>query len=129
MLVLLAACHLHTADAPAAAPISGTFSDLTYHQESGDLLGTEVHITFSFQGFVAVVHCASGVPVVVPVSVSGQEIAFTLTELHEDSLCGEGSYTGRVDDAALTLRESSSPEYTKVLKRQQSYWDARNRID
>src|SRR2546421_18097 len=58
-------------------PIAGTYSDLAYDQRSGDLLGTEVHIVYSFRGYFVVMQCAAGVPAVMPAKVAGDRLEFT----------------------------------------------------
>lgn len=54
--IIAAAC------ASAALPITGTFSDLRYVEESGDLVGTEIRIAAAGDGYQAVVQFAEGAP-------------------------------------------------------------------
>ena len=109
-------------------PVPGTYSNLAYHRRAGDLLGTEIHIVFSFQGHYATFQCASCVPVVVPLKVNGHRIEYTLNESHGDSLCGAGTRMGEVTPFGLEIWRADDPESKLKLKRQRSYWDERKRV-
>ena len=59
---VIAAAFLAAACASGALPITGTFSDLRYVEESGDLVGTEIRIAAAGDGYQAVVQFAEGSP-------------------------------------------------------------------
>jgi hypothetical protein len=108
--------------------VTGTYTNLEYHERSGDLGGIEATIVYSFKGHYIVIACASGVPVVLPLKVDGLRIEFELKEVHEDSLCGLGARFGEVTSDSLKLWQLGGVESPTVLKRQSSYWSARDRI-
>ena len=123
---LMIVCMVLTIVAQAAglAPrVTGFFSDMRYNKEGGDVLGTEVHIVFSQDKHHAVIQCAEGapgVPVVVPVAVSGAEIEFEVPDQRE-TLCCPGKFRGTVSKDALRGKFDTCHDKL-VLKRRQSYW-------
>ena len=48
--------------AEKSARITGIYSDLRYHEEAGDLLGTEIFIVYAAGGYTAFVQSAEGEP-------------------------------------------------------------------
>jgi hypothetical protein len=129
-MIFALAVVLTGAPAPAAthAPAAtGTFSDLTYNDEGGDLLGTEIFILLGPQGYLALVQVAQGVPgpvTLVPVKVNGDRIAFHVPAPSE----GEGAYRGRITkfgfEGSWTHRYTDGTYRTDPihLKRKRSYW-------
>ena len=117
----------------AAAPssgadvrITGTFSNLRYNSEGGDLLGLEILIVPAQGdrgGYVALVQLAEGgapYSALVPLKVDGAKVEFTLP--------GGGSmpemhFSGVVSKTQLIGAWSHGGE-REVLKRGVSYWDA-----
>jgi hypothetical protein len=117
----------------AAAPpfgrdigITGTFSNLHYNSEGGDLLGMEVLIVPAQGdrvGFVAFVQLAEGdAPrsALVPLKVNGTKVEFTLPA---DGALPEIHFSGVVSKEHLVGTWSPSGEQ-EVLKHGVSYWDA-----
>lgn len=122
--MILVTCFILPFVAPAAEKtpkITGIFSDMRYHKESGDVLGTEIFIVFSNKGHFAVVQCAEGAPgapASVPVTVKGAKIAFTLPD--DRSGCS-GDFQGTVSATGLKGRfKNESADVS--LQRKQSYW-------
>lgn len=126
LVLLVTPCSADEATSPA--DVTGTFSNLEFHERSGDLAGVEATIVFSFKGHYAIIKCADGVPVVVPLKVEGPRIQYELTPSHEDSLCGLGIRYGEVDGDILRLWRAGGLDSPAVLKRQSSYWNDRSRI-
>ena len=91
----------HTARAAAAPRVTGVYSSLAYNAEGSDLLGMELFVVAGPGGYYATVQCAGGEParpVVVPVRVSGAQLAFTLPAGEPE--CGT-SFVGVVSAAGL----------------------------
>lgn len=111
----------HAADRTPS--VIGFFSDMRYIEEAGDVVGTEVHIVLARGGHYAVVQCAQGepgMPVVVPVKVTGQQVEFEIPD-REDNLCCPGKFRGTVSKAALTGKFDACDDQL-TLKRGRSYW-------
>jgi hypothetical protein len=122
-LMLLA---LVVASSAAAAPASkqpkptGMFSDMQYNDEGGDLLGTEVFITYAHDGYFVVYQSSEGepiTPVVVPTTISGTSITFVVPKTADP----RGSFSGTIGAKELTGSFSGSKEIVH-LKRKASYW-------
>lgn len=122
-LVLLA---LGFTSSAAAAPDSkqakptGMFSDMQYNNEGGDLLGTEVFITYAHDGYFVVYQSSEGepiTPVVVPATISGTSITFVVPKTADP----RGSFSGTIGAKELTGSFAGSKEIIH-LKRKASYW-------
>ena len=119
-VVLLSACvaigNAQNADRP-----TGTFTDMRYHRDSGDVVGTEVHVVYSRSGYYVVYQSSEGepgIPVVVPAKVAGAELEFDVPA----SVDSRGRFTGTFDAERLTGTFAGSQERVD-LKRGSSYWD------
>ena len=117
---------LMVASSAAAAPASkqpkptGMFSDMQYNDEGGDLLGTEVFITYAHDGYFVVYQSSEGepiTPVVVPATISGTSITFVVPKTADP----RGSFSGTIGAKELTGSFSGSKEIVH-LKRKASYW-------
>ena len=115
----------------AAAPsfgtdvrVTGTFSNLRYNSEGGDLLGLEILIVPApgdNVGYVAFVQLAEGAApysTLVPATVTGTHIEFALPK---DGPYKGMKFSGTVGATELTGSWSSGNR--EVLKRGKSYWD------
>lgn len=94
--------------------------------DSGDVVGMEVWIVYGKRGHWATVQLADGfpgVPVVVPVDVSGPKISFEIPDpASEPDRNGNRStfrFTGELSTAGLT---GTFRQQRVVLKRTKSYW-------
>ena len=108
------------------ADVTGVFGALEHHEESGDVLGLEVFIYNTRNGYMAAVQVAEGepeVPVVVPVRIDGQKMMFELPTGNErlryegtiraEGLYGRfhnGAYSDRADGRFLLKRARTSGE-------------------
>ena len=105
-----------SADAQQRVRVTGVFSNMQYVAEAGDVIGTEVLIVAVEGGYYAVVQIAEGspsIPVVVPVTVNGSDVAFSVSRPFD------GRFTGRVTREALVGHFGSE---RITLKRGKSYW-------
>jgi hypothetical protein len=100
--------------------LTGIYSDMSYSDDSGDVLGDEIFLVFSNRGYYAVFQGSEGepyVPVVVPVKVEGNSISFTLPA----STDPRGKFQGKITNGELTGTFSGNAQ-TVHLKRKASYW-------
>jgi len=99
---------------------TGMFSDMQYNDDGGDLLGTEVFITYAHDGYFVVYQSSEGepiTPVVVPATISGTSITFVVPKTADP----RGSFSGTIGAKELTGSFSGSKEIIH-LKRKASYW-------
>jgi hypothetical protein len=103
--------------------ITGTYSDMCYNQEGGDILGMEITIVGSREGHFSVFQASEGepsIPVVVRVIVKDQEVEMTIPE----STIFSGTFKGKVTSNGLrgSIEGYSGYASKLFLKRQASYW-------
>jgi hypothetical protein len=100
----------------------GTFSNLRYVDESGDVLGTEITIVPQYRSAYAIFQCAEGAPtnpIFVPVAIKRNRVTFTIKN---GDGC-PGTYNGIVNAKGLTLSVNpTSIEGDGFLPRRKSYW-------
>jgi hypothetical protein len=99
---------------------TGMFSDMAYNDEGGDLLGTEVFVTYAHDGYFVVYQSSEGepiTPVVVPATIAGTSIKFVVPKTADP----RGSFVGTIGAKELTGSFSGSKEIIH-LKRKVSYW-------
>src|ERR1044071_1919468 len=106
---------------PRKVQITGIYSSLRYVEEAGDLVGMEVFISYSRDGYHATVQIAEGVmfaPVFVDVQVKGSNIEFIIPGKSGESV---KRYKGRVTARGLTgkFEDDVAGEF---LPRKKSYW-------
>jgi hypothetical protein len=116
--------YLLAADLPAAAPaleFSGTFTNLTYHDESGDLSGWEVMLIPQADGsYFALVQVAKGeTPLILTGRASAISGSIRITVEGKPPLAG--TYTGTFSGSLLLLKTPSGS--IERLRRGRSYWD------
>lgn len=117
MMILCSVAHAKSTH------ITGTYSSLRYHQESGDLLGYEILIIPTDLGFKGIIQVGEGAPgevYIVKVANQNGQIRF-------DIPLGAGAvsrFSGQVEDGYLVgdVSSPSGKEHVK-LKRGMSYWD------
>lgn len=113
---------------PAAQPLkaTGIYSDMSFNQESGDVLGIELYVVLSSKGYVVVFQSSEGeptVPVVVVAKIEGDTIEFELPP----GCAYAGRFTGTLTDEGITGTFPSGrlgPKGNKIirLKRGKGYW-------
>lgn len=103
-----------------ASKLTGVYSDMSYNNESGDILGDETFIVFSNRGYYVVFQGSEGEPyppVVVPAKVEGNVISFTLPA----AIDPRGKFQGKVTNGELVGTFSRNGQAVH-LKRKLSYW-------
>jgi hypothetical protein len=109
-------------------PAFGTFSNLHYIAQTGDVVGTEITIIPQYKTAYAIFQCSEGAPsdpFLVPVSINGNQIQFTVHS--RDKSC-EGTFIGTITTRGMTIVAQSdnkgqkAPEAGELLLRRASYW-------
>lgn len=101
------------------AKITGCYSDLYFNEEGGDLLGIEIFIVYSRDGYYALYQECEGspsVPQLLPVKVNGTAISFTVPTRGT-----YGEFSGKVTPNELTGTFLNTDNHIS-LKRKNSYW-------
>jgi len=104
---------------------TGTFSSLSYHREAGDLLGYEVRIVFTKNGYEGTIQIAEGGPerliLLRNITVKDNAVSFVIPE---GSLEG-GEFVGVLSATGLTgtITLKNGNKISLDLKRGKSYWD------
>ena len=100
--------------------VTGIYSDMKYNREGGDVLGTEIFVVFSKQGYCVVFQSAEGepnVPVVVQASISEGKIFFEIPP----GIDPRGRFSGEITKDEL-IGSFSANGHVVRLKRKTSYW-------
>jgi hypothetical protein len=107
--------------------LTGIYSDLEYHDESGDLAGTEIFLINTKKGYYIYFQSSDGsggVPVVVPAKLNENKLTF---EIPEDVADFSGVFQGQITDRVLSGRFTNgvlSKDGTNLfnLPKKNSYW-------
>src|ERR1700730_17937460 len=70
-----------TGKAPAMPRLTGTYSDMYYNVQGGDVLGTEIRIVNTRKGFQGVIQFSEGAPeelVVVDIQIKNDAVSFVI---------------------------------------------------
>jgi hypothetical protein len=120
--LLLAAAPV-SAQAPTQR-LSGIYSDLKYNTEAGDLNGMELLIVpresggaAALSAFVQISEGGAPYTAIVPVTVNGSQLDFTLPP---GGMYGGMRFVGTIGPGELLVRWSSGQ--TEHLRRGKSYW-------
>jgi hypothetical protein len=112
----------------AAARPTGTFTNLTFDEEAGDLLGLEIKIVPSSSGFQAAVLVSEGAPsrmVIVDVTVSGRSVSF---KVPAQSTAGgtDWRFDGSIDEETLKgkITHATGAKEDVILARRCGYWES-----
>ena len=104
---------------------TGTFSNLFYHKESGDLLGYEIRIVYTKSGYQGTFQASEGEPdnliLVRTITVDDNKVRFLIP----GPSLSEGEFVGQITSIGLTgtLTLRNGNQIPIDLKRQRSYWD------
>lgn len=128
LVVLATAVHAQSVPAQRHEPAFGTFSNLHYVEEAGDVLGIEITIIPQYKTAYAIFQCAEGAPtdpVFVPVSIKDNHVQFTIRS--GDRSC-DGVFTGTITSQGMKLTARSETAGQEAyngggfLPRRASYW-------
>jgi hypothetical protein len=112
--------------ANARVRVAGTYTDLSYNREGGDILGTEIRIVGTRRGFQATVQVAEGsaspliVGAVFAVDATGK-FGFALPSNDLGLRRFDGVIVGAVLRGTFTFADGKTERVT--LRRGRSYWD------
>jgi hypothetical protein len=109
-----------TASTAEKIKVTGIYSSLVFNKEGGDVLGDEIIVGFSREGYYVVFQTSEGepiVPVVVPAIVSNQKITFTLPAPMNE----RGQFIGKISRQGLVGKFQGTGQVLR-LKRKTSYW-------
>ena len=105
---------------------TGTFSNLEYNQEGGDLLGMEIKIVPTKKGYQGALQIAEGGPselMVVDVFFEKDNVKFEIPKSY--SVYGGGVFEGKIGSKEIkgALRFKGTEGDKEILTRGQGYWD------
>lgn len=127
-LAVFASSVVNIVAAPAASrdvKVTGTYSNLEYNEEGGDLLGIEIKIVPVAGGRLqAAVLVSEGEPaplVLVDVRVSGRSISFKIPANIDDAWTFQGTISAKALKGTITYSSGTKEEVT--LPRRCGYWD------
>jgi hypothetical protein len=130
-IILLSASALHCSpnqakagQAPTRPRVTGTYSDMSYNSQGGDLLGTEIKIVNTRKGLQGAIQFSEGAPeelVIVDIQVKDGVVSFVVPE----SSPYAGEFTGAISNGILKgeFRYKSGGSNKVELKKGKSYWD------
>jgi hypothetical protein len=104
--------------------ITGTYGNMYYNSEGGDLIGDELKIVNTKQGYQGVLQISEGAPeplILVDVKLTGTNISFSIP----DSSPYAGSFDGKIENGLLRgeFHFKSGGADKVELKKGKSYWD------
>jgi len=105
--------------------ITGTYTNMYFNQEGGDLLGEELRIVAVSGGYQGTFQVAEGEPenlVLVDIKTDGTNITFSVPAVYLES----GTFAGTMQNGVIKgnfRRPDGSAGETITLKRGKSYWD------
>lgn len=101
--------------------VTGMYSNVSYNREGGDIVGMEVFVVYSRDGYRVVYQSSEGEPsspVVVPAKIDGNAISFSLPPPGTDP---RGNFTGKIKPTEMVGTFSGNGQ-TVHLPRRASYW-------
>ena len=104
--------------------IVGTYSDMGYNDESGDVTGEEVQVLVSLDGYYVVYQCRDSAPHFAPAKMKGDEISFSIDSNSGD--CWDDA-RGLITKAGMCLWTPGMETDGVFLPRIESYWLKRKR--
>ncbi len=122
IVVLAAATHSQSTPQQRHGINFGTFSNLRYIEEGGDVLGVEITILPQYETAYAIVQCAEGAPtapVLVPIELKGNHFHFVLRTGRSGS---DGDFSGTISQRGMTLHSTSEVCAGGFIPRRSSYW-------
>jgi hypothetical protein len=104
--------------------ITGTYTDMYYNDEGGDLLGEELKIVYTDKGYQGALQFADGGAgplIIVNIRIDGDKIAFTVPDSSPDA----SFFSGTIKDGVIhgEFDYKAGGVETVTLKKGKSYWD------
>ncbi len=107
---------------------TGVYSNMYYNEDAGDLLGIEIFLVKSTNGYMVVFQGAEGGPASVPIVVSAQVIKNKITFVLPENSIFPGTFTGYIQNSRIVggfdknYLNPSAPGTVFILPRKKSYW-------
>ncbi len=110
--------------AQQAAKVTGTYTNMHFNKEGGDLLGQELKIVLTRKGYQAALQFAEGGAgelIIVEINIEGEKISFVIPDSYADA----GQFSGTIQNGVIRglFRFKGGGEERAELKRGKSYWD------
>jgi hypothetical protein len=112
--------YAHAGSTSPANKVTGVYSSMSYNKEAGDIIGVEVFVVYSRDGYRVIYQSSEGepiAPIVVPAKIQGDSISFSVPP----DVDSRGSFVGKIEAAQMIGVFSGSGE-VMTLKRRPSYW-------
>ena len=122
--LVLFMCAGVAAQSPKPAKITGTYTNMYFNREGGDLLGEELKIVRTRKGYQGALQVAEGGPgelIVVDIKLTGNKIEFAVPDTHPDACQFSGTLNVGVIRGEFQYKTGSTEKVT--LKKGKSYWD------
>ncbi len=124
LLISLSFGSLILASGEPTVRITGTYSDMRFIKEAGDVLGTEIKIVHARDHFQGALQFAEGAPeelTVVNIESSGSSIQFVIPDGNPYA----GKFSGTIENGWLRgeFHFKSGGENKVALRKGKSYWD------
>lgn len=119
-VVLIASIACANEANPPRTKVTGIYSNMSYNKEGDDVLGIEVFLVYSRDGYRVVYQSSDGdpgAPVVLPAKIKEDSISFSLPF----NIDPRGDFSGTISATEMVGTFSSSGQ-TVHLTRRQSYW-------
>jgi hypothetical protein len=119
---------LGTGHAPHAqndVRVTGTYTDMYYNEEAGDVLGEELKIVDTrgghYQGALQFADGEPGPLILVNINVSGKHVSFAMPDIDSNG----GSFSGTLEKGLIRgdFQFKQGAVKNVVLKKGKSYWD------
>lgn len=124
LIGILAVC-VTTSHSQTLQPLSGTFSNVSASNQSGDINGYEIAVIPQARSPWIVFQCSEGAPsspVLVPIKEAGKSFSFVVND--PGNVCN-GSYVANRTPSGLELLGAADGE-KQILIKGQSYWANRD---
>ena len=124
-VLMLSFCLKQTIDAQSTRMVTGTYTNMYYHQAGGDVIGQELKIVMvqggGYQGALQFAEGEPGDLLIVDVTVTGNRITFSVP----DADAHAGQFGGELRNGVIQgeFRYRTGGVEKVALKKGKSYWD------
>jgi hypothetical protein len=121
---ILLFCMLVPAQTSKPGRVTGTYTNMSFNKEGGDLLGQELKIVKTRKGYQGALQLAEGEPgelSVVDIKISGDKIEFEVPDSSPDGC----RFSGTIEGSKIVgqFRFKSGGSQTVTLTKGKGYWD------
>jgi hypothetical protein len=124
LVLLVTICIEGSPPVEKSPKVAGTYSNLAYNDDSGDLNGMEIKIVPMGDGYLAAILVSEGEPQrfeIVKVNIVGTSVTFSVARPESSGF----SFSGRLNAKALTgiVRYKQGGQERVSFARRCGYWD------